>query len=189
MSGRPECAKIHTKAEIQYVRVLEDKLADVFVHINDGLDKDTKYAAPEQSAVLDQVGCLYQPLVLGMQLEQTLEIKNSDPFMHNVNAQAKRGAFNVAMIKPGVVEREFKKPQVMVPIECNVHPWMKAWIGVVAHPFFAVTDDNGQFEIKDVPPGNYTVEFWHSKLGTQSKSVQVSGSQNTKLDVQFEAKP
>ncbi len=186
MSTKPECAEANPTAVRHAVQTEDGGLAEVFVYVKEGLPKDKKYPSPSTPVKLDQEGCLYKPRVLGIQTGQTLTLVNSDPFMHNVNAQAKRGSFNVAMVKPGTATKKFKKPEVMVPIECNVHPWMKAWIGVMAHPFFATTSPKGTFKIENIPAGDVVLEFWHPTLGTRSKKITVAGEKMQTVQVEFE---
>jgi len=146
-------------------------LADVFVYVAGGLEGKSFPVPAEAKAILDQRGCWYTPRVSGIMVGQTLTILNSDPTMHNVNASPE---FNAAM--PAVVkklEKKFKKPKVMFKLKCNVHPWMSAYVGVLEHPYYAVSGEDGMFEIKNLPPGGYTVSVWHEKLGVAEAAVTV----------------
>lgn len=149
-------------------------LADVFVYVKTGLQGKTFTPPPEPKVILDQQGCWYHPHVLGIMVGQKLEIRNSDPTMHNVNAQPE---FNAAM-PPAVkkMEKTFKKTKVMFRIKCNVHPWMTAYAGIVENPYYAVSGPDGTFEIKGLPPGKYTLEAWHEKLGAKTMDVTVAAS-------------
>lgn len=161
-------------------------LKNVFVYVKEGLGTRT-YAAPTTPFALDQTGCQYVPHVFGVQVGQPIQITNSDPTLHNVNAAPKdnRG-FNFGQVpKVPAVTRVFDKPEVMVPFRCDVHGWMNAYVGVVPHPFFAVTKDDGSFEIKGLPPGSYTLEAWHERLGTQTQAVTVDGNAATKITAVF----
>ena len=155
-------------------------LQNVFVYVKDGLGTRT-FAAPEAPVVLDQKGCHYLPHVLGIQVGQPLEIRNDDPTLHNVHALAKQNAeFNQGQPLKGMKNiHTFSTKEVMVPFKCDVHGWMNAFIGVLDHPFYAVTGADGSFSLKGLPPGTYTIEAWHEKLGTQTQMVTV-GEKETK---------
>lgn len=163
-------------------------LQNVFVYVKDGLGNRT-YAVPTTPVSLDQKGCRYIPHVFGVQVGQPIRVSNSDPTLHNINAAPKDNrAFNFgqpATVPP--VTRTFDKPEIMVPMRCDVHTWMNAYVGVVAHPFFAVTKEDGSFEIKGLPPGTYTVEAWHERLGTQTQSVTVDGKTPGQFSAAFKA--
>jgi plastocyanin len=131
------------------------------------------FPVPATSAVLAQEGCTYRPHVLGIQVGQTLDIVNGDETLHNVHAVPSRnGEFNVAQQSKGFRNTHvFSTHEVLVPFKCDVHKWMTAYIGVVEHPFFAVTGREGTFTLKGLPPGTYTIEAVHEKLGTQTAMV------------------
>jgi hypothetical protein len=120
-------------------------------------------------------------------VEQKLKILNSDPTLHNVHAVAKNSrSFNLAMPRQGMeLEQSFRAREVMVRIKCDVHPWMETWCGVLDHPFFAVTGDDGAFELSKLPAGTYTVEAWHEEYGTQTQSVTVNDGESTTLSFTF----
>jgi plastocyanin len=163
-------------------------LQNVFVYVKDGLGART-YATPTTPVMLDQKGCRYVPHVFGVQVGQPVQITNSDPTLHNVNSAPKdnRG-FNFGQVpSTPPVTRTFDKPEVLVPFRCDVHGWMNAHAGVVAHPFFAVTKPDGSFEIKGLPPGTYTIEAVHEQLGRQTQSVTVDGKTPAKITAAFKA--
>src|SRR6266540_2642992 len=153
-------------------------LANVFVYVKTGLPAGATYPAPTTPVVLDQNGCRYHPHVLGIMVGQNLEIQNSDPVLHNIKAKpVKNRPFNVSQPSAGMkTMRTFSAAEVMVPLECNVHGWMNAFLGVLPHPFFAVTGADGSFSLKGLPPGTYTLEAWHEKYGTQTATVTVTGT-------------
>jgi hypothetical protein len=139
--------------------------------------------------VLDQRGCFYSPRVLGIRVGQPLEIINSDNTMHNVHAlPVSNTEFNRSQQNKGAKNTEvFTTPEVMVRFMCNVHNWMAAHIGVLPHPYFAVTDAAGHFDIPNLPPGTYTLEAWHEKFGRQTASVTVAAKQAQTASFAFKA--
>lgn len=165
-------------------------LANVFVYVSAGLPANAKYQAPSTPVVLNQDGCRYHPHVFGVMVGQPVEIKNSDPLLHNIKAVAKKNRpFNISQPTAGMqTSRTFSAPEVMVNLECNVHGWMKAFAGVRPDPFFAVSGEDGSFTIKDLPPGTYTIEAWHEKFGTQTATVTIAGTESKTANITFAAK-
>jgi plastocyanin len=151
-------------------------LQNVFVYVRDGLG-DRTFTAPKTPVILDQKGCKYLPHVFGAQVGQPVTVVNSDNTLHNVHAVPKTNdEFNFGQSKKGQdTTRIFNKPEVMVPFRCDVHGWMNAYAGIVAHPYFAVSKPDGSFEIRGLPAGTYTIEAWHERLGTQTTKVTVDG--------------
>lgn len=149
-------------------------LKNVFVYVKEGLAGKT-FETPKTPVVFDQKGCQYSPKVFGIQVNQPLEIVNSDSTLHNVHAlSTSNPQFNIGMPIQGMkLKKTFAKPEVMVKIKCEVHPWMSAYAGVLEHPFYAVTGDDGSFSLKDLPPGQYVLEAWHEKYGVQTQSVTI----------------
>ncbi len=184
MGGTPECAAVHT------VDVMDEKLVvngdgtvkNCFVYVS----VPGKYDPPSQPAEIDQKGCVYFPHVMGLQTGQQLNIKNSDNFLHNVHYIPEiNDEQNIGMSKIGVRERSFEFAEVMIKFKCEVHPWMNAWVGVLDHPFFAVTGDDGSFSIPGVPPGTYDCVVWHESLGEQRASVTVATGQTAQADFSY----
>lgn len=192
MKADPKCLDQH-KEGFTFETVAagpKGELSNVFVYVKKGLEGKGFQAPKEPKVILDQKGCWYHPHVSGIMVGQTLQIVNSDPTMHNVNAQPNFNAAMPAGIKP--LEKTFKKARVMFPIKCNVHPWMKAYIGVLEHPYYAVSGKDGAFEIKGLPPGRYTLEAWHERLGVAVQEVTVAASGATaafKFDGEAKGKP
>ena len=186
----PKCKLIHPDGitSDDVVVNANGTLKNVFVYVKEGLSGKT-YPAPKEAVVFDQHGCQYSPKVFGIQVNQPLEIVNSDDTLHNVHSLAANNQqFNLGMpIKGMKLKKTFTKPEVMVKIKCEVHPWMHAYAGVLDHPFFAVTDDQGNFEIKNLPPGSYVVEAWHEKYGAETQNVSIA-SDDQKQDVAFQFK-
>lgn len=162
-------------------------LQNVFVYVKDGLGQRT-YAVPATPILLDQRGCQYVPHVVGAQVGQTITVANSDTALHNVHAvPANNREFNFSQpAKVPPVDKVFATAEIGIPIKCDVHGWMNAYVNVVPHPFFAVTKADGSFEITGLPPGTYTVEAWHETLGTQAQTVTI-GERETR-DITFSFK-
>jgi plastocyanin len=185
MDADPECAKKHSGPVPSEMLVLGDgnTMANIFVTITKGLpDKD--WPAPKAPVVLDQKGCQYIPHVTGIMVNQPMRILNSDGILHNVHSLSKvNKSFNVAMpaSRTETVET-FTQTEGMFVIKCDIHPWMKAFIQVMPHPFYDVTGKDGKFAISDLPAGTYEVEIWHEKLGTKSASVTVGADETKTAD-------
>lgn len=188
MSADPQCDAANPNGRLGDVFLVKDgKVQNVFVYIKDGLG-DQKFDVPAGPvAHVDQVGCMYTPRVIGVMVGQEFEIRNSDATLHNVHAlPAASKPFNNAMPMKGMtIKRKFTAPEVMVRVKCDVHPWMAAYIGVLTHPFFAVSAEDGTFTIANVPPGTYTIEAWHEKMGTQTATVTVADGAAAPADFTF----
>jgi plastocyanin len=163
-------------------------LRNVFIYVKDGLPP-RMYPVPTTPVVLDQQQCRYVPRVLGLQVGQQLTIRNSDALLHNVRSEgAINEPFDIGTPIQGMeVQRTFATREVMVPFKCNVHAWMHAYVGVLEHPFFAVSDETGRFSIGQLPPGTYTLEIWHERFGTQTQEVTVTAQETTDLTFSYEA--
>lgn len=163
-------------------------LRNVFVYISAGLEQ-LDFAAPTSPVVLDQRDCRFVPHVLGLQVAQPLRILNSDNTLHNVHVLAqKNAAFNLGMTRNGPERlRVFDSAEIMVPLRCNVHPWMIAYVAVVEHPFYAITDSAGSFTIARLPAGKYTLAAWHEELGTLAQTVELTAADKQTIDFTFQA--
>ncbi len=191
MTEEPKCKAKYPAPPTEETVVVNPNgtLENVFVYVKAGLPASYKAPAPTGPVTLDQNGCRYHPHVLGILVGQTLAIKNSDGILHNIKAKGtKNRPFNISQPTTMTSERTFSAPEVMVALECNVHGWMHAWLGVLPHPFFSVTGTDGSFTIKGLPPGTYTIEAWHEKYGTQTATVTVTGSESKTADFSFAAK-
>lgn len=177
MQADPVCASKHTG------KVLSDKVVvnengtmlNVFVYVSEGLE-GKKFDIPDEPAVLDQKGCLYSPKILGVMAGQKITILNNDGTLHNVHPKPKTNKeVNIAMpkfMKKKVITLD--KPEVMIPVKCDVHPWMSGHIGVLTHPFHAVSDTSGSFSLTDLPVGSYTITAWHEVFGSKMMDVVVA---------------
>ncbi|MDX1979104.1 MAG: carboxypeptidase regulatory-like domain-containing protein [Bryobacteraceae bacterium] len=152
-------------------------LANVFVYVKKGLE-GKQFTPPEGAVTIDQKGCRFSPRVMGVRVGQVIRVTNSDPVTHNIHPQARMNReWNQSQPEGAPpLERKFVRSEVMIRVKCNVHSWMRAYIGVLEHPYFAVTGADGSFEIRDLPPGSYTIEAWHEKLGSQEQQVTVPPS-------------
>ena len=189
MSEEPQCASKYKKTPRDPIVVVNPNgtLANVFVYVKEGLPSGATYPVPAAPVVIDQSGCEYAPRVFGIMVGQTLEIRNSDPLMHNIKTIGKNNRpFNISQPTAGMkLNRTFSAAEVMLRFECNVHGWMHAYAGVLPHPFFATTGANGTFTIAGLPPGTYTIEAWHEKFGTQTATVTVKDNETQSVDVTY----
>ncbi len=188
MNADPVCASKHDGPVPNEALVLGDgnTLANIFVQVKDSFAQGD-YPAPSTPVVIDQRGCLYHPHVLGMLAGQSLQFWNSDGILHNVHGTPEKNReFNLGM--PGTLHdksQTLNTPEEFVHVKCDVHPWMKAYVAVMTHPYFDVTGTDGHYSIK-VPPGTYTVEAWHEKLGTKAQEVTVGDGETATVDFQLE---
>lgn len=187
MSSDPNCTP-QTGVVTETVVVNGGHLKNVFVYVKDGLG-NVRFPAPATPVVMDQQGCHYVPHVVGIQTGQPMEIVNSDPTLHNVHGMGERNSeFNTGQPVQGMRHRHtFSTSEVMVPFKCDVHNWMRAYVGVLDHPFYAVTSDDGRFTLSGLPPGTYTVEAWHETLGTQTQTVTVAAKGAADIAFAFKA--
>ncbi len=187
MNADPVCKREHPGPVYSQDVVVNKNgtLKNVIVYIKSGLPSKT-YPTPDTKVTLDQKGCEYYPHVVGVMVGQDMDIKNSDPTLHNVHSLSKLNPeFNRAQPMKGMVMSEkFAKPEVF-KVKCEVHPWMGAYIGVFSTPYFAVTGDDGTFTLTNVPPGEYTVEAWQEKYGVQTATVKVGPSGNATVDFTY----
>jgi hypothetical protein len=175
MSEEPTCAEQHTEpATTQQVVAADGKLANVFIYVKEGLG-DRRFPTSTEGVTIDQHGCEYHPHVLAIQTGQELIIKNSDGILHNINTQPTvNQGFNVSQPVAMETTKTFSSPEVMIPVKCDVHGWMHAYIGVQNHPYMAVSGTDGTFTLENLPPGTYTIEAWHELYGTQTQTVTVA---------------
>ncbi len=193
-SADPVCASKNPNLSTDDTLVTDGKLANTFVYIKEGsVDGGKKiaeyaWATPSAPVQLDQNGCHYAPHVLGVQVNQKLHITNSDATQHNIHPTPKLNPeWNQTQANGAApIEKSFARPEVLIPVKCNQHPWMKAYIGVMRTPFFAVSGKDGSYEIKGVPPGKYTVVAWREGGATgQEKPMEVTVTANGSAKADF----
>lgn len=170
------------------VLIKDGKLQNVFVFVKSGLP-DANFEVPSNEITLDQKGCIYIPRVVGLQAGQPLKITNSDQTNHNIHPIPKLNKeWNESQLKgQGPIVKKFAKPETQIPVKCNMHSWMLAYVNVVSHPFYAVSAADGTFTIKGLPPGEYEIEAWHEKYGAKTMKVTVAEKADAKADFSFDA--
>jgi plastocyanin len=185
MSQDPGCKGAN---EAENVVVSGGDLANVFVYVKEGLGNRT-FDTPKDPVVLEQKGCRYHPHVLGVMTGQTVDIKNDDPTTHNIHPTPKDNReWNESQPPSSAdIQKNFAREEIMLPVKCNQHPWMKMYVNVVKSPFFAITDKSGKYEIKGLPPGDYTLAFVHEKLGEQDQKITVAPKDTKTVDQSFKA--
>jgi plastocyanin len=176
MGVDPMCVKVNAGKRViqeEVVAGADGGLANVFVSVQ---GKFAAVPVPAQSVAIDQRGCVYLPRMVGARVGQTLEVRNSDALLHNVHTVSRTGNdFNIGQPMAGMVYKyQLKSEEIVVRLRCDIHRWMAAYIGVVSHPYYAVSASGGGFEIRNVPAGKYTVRAWHERYGEITQSVQVA---------------
>lgn len=190
MDAEDACVKMHGGKPVYDDALVVGSsggVANAFVYIKSGLE-GKRFEPAKTPVVLDQRGCMFTPRVLGLEAGEPLAVRNSDPFEHNVHPAPKNNReWNEGMTpgQPDVLHK-FAREEVMIRVKCNVHPWMRAWIGVVEHPYFAVTGTDGSFDLTNVPPGDYTLAAWHEKLGERTQQIHVAPSSAQSVSLAFQ---
>jgi hypothetical protein len=191
MSEEPACVEAHKGKAFDESLVVNRKgdLANAFIYIKSGLEGKT-FAVPVDPVTIDQKGCWFHPRVLGIQVGQVLKVINSDPVTHNIHpmAQVNREWNHSQGAEDPPLARKFLKPEIMIRVKCNIHSWMHAFIGVLDHPYFAVSNEDGTFEIRNLPPGAYTLAVWTETLGTQEQQLTVPPHGKAEANFTFKEK-
>jgi len=181
MSQDPACKGNNTSESLV---VDNGDVANVFVYVKDGLG-DRTFDVPKDPVTINQQGCQYHPHVLGVMAGQPIKIENSDDTTHNIHPTPKDNReWNESQPpKSAPLDKSFAREEIMLPVKCNQHPWMKMYVNVVKSPFFAVTDKSGKYTIKGLPPGTYTLAFVQEKLGETDEKVTVGPKDTKTVDV------
>ena len=183
MSQDPNCKGANTAENLV---VNDGHLANVFVYVKEGLG-NRAFDTPKDTVNLTQVGCKYSPHVLGAMAGQTIKIVKGDPTTHNIHPTPKDNReWNESQApQTAALEKSFAREEILLPVKCNQHPWMKMYVNVVKSPFYAVSGPDGKFEIKGLPPGDYTLAFVHEKLGEQDQKVTLAAKDSKTVDASF----
>jgi len=184
MSQDPACPSQPQPSDV--ISVKNGKLGNVFVYVKDGLPPGS-FPVPAEPAVLDQKGCRYIPHVVGVMTGQQFKVLNSDTAQHNVHPMPSSNAqWNESQMPLGQpILKSFAKAEMMIPVQCNQHPWMRAYVSVMPHPYFAVSAADGTFHIGNLPPGEYTLAAVHEKFGEQTVKVKVGAKESARADFAF----
>lgn len=188
----PKAKKIASDSETACPQTLREEtvvtgktggLANTFVYVQAGLE-GKQFEPPSASVDLNQHGCMFVPRIVGIQTGQMIDVKNSDPISHNIHPMPTNNREWSQEQAPGSpdIEHKFPRPEVMIKVKCNIHSWMRAYLGVVSHPYFAVTGPDGVFELKNLPPGDYTLATWHETLGEKKQALHIDASGRSTLD-------
>ncbi len=190
MAADPVCSKSHPGAAMseEVVTGPENVVANVLVYVSEGLPGRT-FEATKQPAIIQQKGCQYHPHVVAVEAGQKLLVENGDPTTHNIHpVPSNNREWNQSQTQGAApLETSFGREEIAIPVKCNIHPWMKGYIAVFKHPFFAVTGSDGKFVLKGLPPGNYTITAWHEQLGTTTQKVTIAANETKNLNFSFGA--
>lgn len=185
IGGSPECSQLCGGKLLRGdLLVKEGRLQNAFVHIQSGLDPKYRFPIPKEETVIANEKCTFVPRISGARTWQTIRLVNHDPTQHNFRCEHWSHNLNSAGQYALV---QFTKPQTMVQLRCDLHAWMAGYVGVLDHPFFAVSDEQGLVTLSNVPAGDYTLQAWHETLGTQSAKANVKAGETTELTVTFVA--
>lgn len=185
MGSAGRCAEQHTEPVFdQPVQVVDGKLAGALVYIKSGLE-GRAFTFPTEPVVINQRGCLYEPRISALRVGQPLQFLNSDPEAHNVRGRPTTvDAWNFMMSRPRSTRTLFfDQPEIGIRVGCDVHPWMKAYVSILAHPYFGITTADGAVRLSNVPPGDYVIGTWHETLGVREQriSLPASGSETVAI--------
>ena len=189
MDEESACQKMHAGKPV-YTPEIElgrnNGVGNVFVYIKTGLE-GKQFEPPTEQVILDQRGCMFVPRVVGVQAHQPLAVRNSDQVQHNVHPSPKNNREWNEGMSPGApdIVHKFARQEMMIRVKCNVHPWMRSWLAVMEHPYFTVTHPDGSFELRNIPPGDYTVAVWQEKLGELVQKVSFAPSASQSLELTY----
>lgn len=190
VAGNPECSAMHAGGAIESEELIvnDGALQNAIVYVKSGLE-GRAFDAPSATASLTNHDCIYKPHVLAVQVDQPVNIINDDATLHNVHSYSTANkSWNIGLPIKGMKQvKKFSEPELPVTLKCDVHPWMKGYVGVFSHPYFQVTGTDGTFELKGLPAGEYMIEVWHEKLGVQSQTVRIEPQASSAADFTYKA--
>ncbi|HEY6329447.1 MAG TPA: carboxypeptidase regulatory-like domain-containing protein [Blastocatellia bacterium] len=187
MGQDPDCQVANPEATTEDVVVNGDKLANVLVYVEGNVLDQYSFDPPDTPVTLHHTACEFSPRVVGLVAKQYIEIVNDDATTHNTHAESIRDQewnFSMSAGSEPVI-KVFTRPEIMIPVRCNQHPWERAYIGVLSHPFFSVTGQDGSFTIRGLPPGNYRLMAWHEKFGSRSATITIKPGDSINYDFTF----
>ena len=189
MSADPDCYKTNPRPKTEWFEGRQGKLANVLVYATSEVLDSYAFEQPDSPVVLLQKGCRYEPHVLGLRVGQTLSIENLDETQNNVHPTPKLNPeWNQSQpVGAAPLLKTFMRPEISIPFKDNMHPWKKAYVGVFIHPFFAVTDADGNYSIQGLPPGSYTITAWHERLGEKKVDLVIVPGESRFLAFDFSA--
>lgn len=189
MFADPVCVQLNNNPQTEDLLTNEDRLANAFVYVKGESLAAYQFALPDSAAILERRNCGFSPRVMGLRVGQTLSIVNVDPTTHNTHPTPKLNReWNYSQPPQGdPIIKTFIREEVLIPFKCNQHPWERAYVAVLNHPFFAVSDGFGNYEIRGLPAGTYTLVVWHERLGWQEVEVSLTPSETRKADFTFDS--
>ena len=191
MGADPVCVELNSKPETESLVANENKLVNAFVYVkNRELFQTYRFEEPDTEVTLERKNCRYKPHVIGLRVGQQLTIVNADPTHHNTHPTPRLNPEWNQTQPPGgaPLRKAFHRPEVLIPFKCNQHPWEKGYVAVMDHPFFAVSDALGNYEIRGLPHGTYTLVVWHEELGEQELELTLVAGELRRVDFTFEVK-
>jgi hypothetical protein len=190
MSASPACVAANPSPVVPPIVVTGEKgaLANVVVYVKNA-PTNYRYDTPTETAILQQKNCMYEPHIVALMTNQPFEVQNNDPTMHNVHPMPKQNRQWSTSQPAGsaALKETFKRPEFAMSVLCNVHPWMRALVFVFDHPYYAVTTRAGNFALKNLPSGTYTIEAWHESLGTQDQTVTIAPHESKSVAFTFKS--
>ena len=192
MSAAPACVKANPAPVVPRIVITGTNggLANAVVYVKAGLGR-YRFDTPQAPAVLAQKNCMYEPHVVALMVNQPFEVRNNDPTLHNVHPMPRHSRQWSSSQPAGSAPLRsfFARPELAIPVVCNVHPWMRAFVFVFDHPYFAVTPDTGTFALKNLPPGTYTIEVWHEQFKTLDQTVTLGARESKSISFTFHSAP